>query len=373
MMKKDTDEVTRVLLVGAPESGRSGLIHSYIHNEFPIEADKTSFGGGYVQYRDATHNLTIQDSMPLTRNGLSNISIDLKAKPHVVLICVDLSKPHGLDDRTNPIQGWKNDIEHYGQNDTKIVIIGTKSDIANPTSSAALKEIAAGLNLPYVECSAITGKNVQAVFDKAKNPVLDVVHHNNPPGWAQKKEQLVTINGLEPFFKALEKKGTAISSFNAIFADSNIASSSHMTINNKQGIEQLKANMVKSKTQISVVIHPAKSNAGREVEIFAQQDKGGELMKEIAAIVKGTMDKCKALSGSLSTVVGRNEAAGEVIRSDAMAGIKISTSQNDTGKAMALNRAMEMAGVEKKYLTSDATQKSASVKEESAPAPRIGK
>ena len=286
----------------------------------------------------------------------------MQAKQQVILICVDLSKPFDK----NKVSQWFSNMDQSG---TRAVIVGTKSDIADPATSAALRELCSELECPYVECSAITGKNVQAVFDKAKNPVLEVqAAHLPSQSWTQKKTLSVTINGLETLLENIEKNGKTIKSFKEIFADRKFASSSSTTYDPKQGVEKLTANMVDSKTRIEVEIRPATSKAGREVEISTNNpDVDGKMIKEVAKVVERTLVKCGALPDRSKPSASKAASVQTSSSSNPMANVTISTSCKEAKWEKPLNRAIEMAGVKKENFAAESAQESPDDRKQDSP------
>jgi GTPase SAR1 family protein len=108
-----TSQITRVLVIGDPGSGKSGLIRSYVGSQ-PSE--------GFPNQK-ASDSLKIWDSSPLA-GAVSRVRDDIKiSKPQVVLICVDLSVPLPEEPK-KLVEDWKRQVEQYAErargNETKV-------------------------------------------------------------------------------------------------------------------------------------------------------------------------------------------------------------------------------------------------------------
>eukprot|EP00117_Sycon_ciliatum_P037433 scpid69131/ scgid28006/ Ras-related protein Rab-27A len=84
------------------------------------------------------------------------------------------------------LRDWLEQIKTHSYTQTPhIVIVGNKLDLAarRTVTTAEAEEMAGKLNLPYIECSACTGKNVELAVHKLLDIVMKTIETTVPtPG-----------------------------------------------------------------------------------------------------------------------------------------------------------------------------------------------
>ena len=74
------------------------------------------------------------------------------------------------------------DVKEYGPKDINIIIVGNKLDLKyerQVTFENATK-LAEKYNVPYIEVSALTGKNIPEIFEMLTNSMIKNEQNNDP-------------------------------------------------------------------------------------------------------------------------------------------------------------------------------------------------
>ena len=81
----------------------------------------------------------------------------------------------------NALSNWLNDVKEYGPKDINIIIIGNKLDLKyeRQVTFADASALAEKYNVPYIEVSALTGKNVPEIFQMLTNTMINNEQQNN--------------------------------------------------------------------------------------------------------------------------------------------------------------------------------------------------
>ncbi|XP_069509129.1 ras-related C3 botulinum toxin substrate 1-like [Ambystoma mexicanum] len=174
----------KCVVVGDGAVGKTCLLISYTSNAFPREYIPTVFENysANMMVDGKTVNLGLWDTAGQEEyDRLRPLSY---TQTDVFLICYSVVSPASYE---NVRTKWYPEVHHHCSN-TPIVLIGTQmnlrenketieqlkenrlSPITFPQGLALAKEIGA---VKYVECSAMTQRNLKTVFDEAIRAVLE--------------------------------------------------------------------------------------------------------------------------------------------------------------------------------------------------------
>jgi len=168
----------KLVVVGDGAVGKTCLLIAYTRNSFPQEYVPTVFDNysANVMIDDRMVNLGLWDTAgqedydrlrPLSYPGTD-----------VFLLCFSLINPTSF---ANVKSKWWIEVSHHCPN-AKLILIGTKMDLKDdrdvleglrkkglsPVSGAEGEQLARDIGaLKYMECSALTQKNLKQVFDEA--------------------------------------------------------------------------------------------------------------------------------------------------------------------------------------------------------------
>jgi small GTP-binding protein len=188
----------KVMVVGDGAVGKTCMLISYTTNSFPGEYVPTVFDNytANTVVEGNPVNLGLWDTAgsgeydqlrPLSYPGTD-----------VFIICFSLTSPESFDNVKNK---WVPEVTHFNPK-TPIILVGTKLDLRdNEETIASLKQhnlapiqfvkaekLAKEINAyKYVECSALTQKNLSLVFEEACKAVF--VDHTQKTGKDKKDKK----------------------------------------------------------------------------------------------------------------------------------------------------------------------------------------
>ncbi len=163
-MVNERHPIAKVLIAGAPGTGKTSLVHSLIFEGFAEVAP--TIGVNFAQ--KVCHG----------EAGPVNLSIwDLSGQPRFqclmprfcqgatgVVLVVDVTKPDTLDTAGQ----WLEFISSFNnlQQELAVVLAGNKGDLPRVLTQKRIQLFCARHNImAYIPCSAKTGENIRLVFD----------------------------------------------------------------------------------------------------------------------------------------------------------------------------------------------------------------
>ncbi|BFU18278.1 Rho family GTPase [Entamoeba histolytica HM-1:IMSS-B] len=175
----------KCVIVGDGAVGKTCLLVSYTTNAFPTEYVPTVFDNysATVMVDSRPINLGLWDTAG--QEDYDRIRPLSYPQTDVFLLCFSVVSPPSFE---NISSKWKPEVSHHCPN-APCLLIGTKIDIRDeqtqtnktcdkkiePITSeqgeAKCKDIGA---LKYIECSALTQKNLRYVFDEAVRAVINI-------------------------------------------------------------------------------------------------------------------------------------------------------------------------------------------------------
>ncbi|KAI5191189.1 Ras-like protein gene family, member A [Nematocida minor] len=167
----------KIIVVGDGGCGKTCLLIKYTENRFEKAHTVTVFENKTVPYLDRvtgkTYSLDLWDTAG--QDDFDRIRKLCYIDTNLILICFSLDKPESFKN----IEGrWKEEVDHFCK-DTPRILVGLKADLRKTSSEELISEQKA-LQLTksvsaryYIECSAATGENVDAVFDSAMDILLN--------------------------------------------------------------------------------------------------------------------------------------------------------------------------------------------------------
>jgi len=188
------------MVVGDSSVGKTCMLISYTTNSFPGEYVPTVFDNYTANAIVEGHavNLGLWD----TAGSAEYDSLRPLSYPgtDVFIICFSISNPETFDSVKNK---WLKEIEDFNTK-TPFILVGTKLDLRdNQDTIESLKErnqspittdqgnaLAKSIQAyKYLECSALTQKNLPNVFEDAVKAVFEAVQNTKDP--KSKKEKCV--------------------------------------------------------------------------------------------------------------------------------------------------------------------------------------
>lgn len=172
--KQDTnyDYVSKVVLVGDSSVGKSNLLSRYIHNSFSEDKKPTlgvEFGTRIINSREKNIKVQIWDTAGQEKYKSITNSYYINSKG--VMLIFDLTRKSSFEN----IDKWINEVYDITGKDICIILVGNKSDLnllREVTSEDGINK-AEKYKIQYIETSALSGENVDKVFQKLTDLIYD--------------------------------------------------------------------------------------------------------------------------------------------------------------------------------------------------------
>jgi len=174
----------KVGLVGESGVGKSCLLVRWVDNEFFVEDDKFTIGVDYkfksVTVKDKNVKLQIYDTAGQER--FRTVTASFYRGAHGILLVFDITEKESFGTR---VDEWLKEIKNYTPDNTPIVLVGNKVDLAEgkrAIDQSTAKAFAEKHGLKYVETSAKEGINVNEAFMALAEKIVDFKYNRDQPG-----------------------------------------------------------------------------------------------------------------------------------------------------------------------------------------------
>lgn len=194
----------KCVVVGDGAVGKTSLLISYTTNQFPEDYVPTVFDNYSANVMVGDEKVTINLWDTAGQEEYDRLRPLSYPQTDIFLICFSVVEPSSFQNVKNK---WMPEIRHHTPKDTKILLVGTKSDLREdphamdeldeqglkPVSEPEASKLASSLGLVgYLECSAASQKGVREVFDCAIKAVI------SPEEPEEQGVQDQNVNGSAP-------------------------------------------------------------------------------------------------------------------------------------------------------------------------------
>ena len=168
------DYMFKLIVIGEAGAGKSCLLHYFIESKFRKNSSYTigvEFGSKIVPLSGKQVKLQIWDTAGQERYRAVTRSYYRGAVG--ALIVYDITQRESFDRIVN----WVADARTLAREDTAILLVGNKSDLKDKRQISFLEasRFAQEHNLLFLECSALSGENVDEAFLKLARTILQKV------------------------------------------------------------------------------------------------------------------------------------------------------------------------------------------------------
>ena len=163
----------KIITLGESTVGKSSFIIKYIHGSFSSNYMST-IGLDYRQKKIELENgkeinLRLFDTAGQER--YKSISVNLIKKANGILLIYDITNK----DSFNSIGKWMESIEEVSCENTKVILVGNKIDLAGQrqVTKEEGERKAKEYNIPFYETSCKEGININEVFSRITKDILN--------------------------------------------------------------------------------------------------------------------------------------------------------------------------------------------------------
>ena len=166
------DNPFKVITLGTYGAGKTSLITKASNPSADIQELSASILGIDSlplshPYKGDTYHFSLKDTAGQER--FNNLNRAYYTEADVVLLVYDISNKRSFDD----LELFYADFNSTAPQNAVMVMVGTKSDKPNREVQSALPQAHADiLEIPFVECSSVTGENISNIFDQILDELL---------------------------------------------------------------------------------------------------------------------------------------------------------------------------------------------------------
>jgi small GTP-binding protein len=166
----------KLVVVGNGAVGKTCLLVIYAKGTFPTEYIPTVFENYKTKVTVDGAEYFVQLWDTAGQEELENVRVLSYPNTDCFILCFSIPDHASFDDCKTK---WFEEVKtQHGAGDPIYMVVGTKSDLRNSSTTSVTAQEGKALAqqigaFAYVECSAFLNENVQEVFDKAINQVLN--------------------------------------------------------------------------------------------------------------------------------------------------------------------------------------------------------
>eukprot|EP01091_Cochliopodium_minus_P001956 TRINITY_DN118_c1_g1_i1.p1 TRINITY_DN118_c1_g1~~TRINITY_DN118_c1_g1_i1.p1 ORF type:complete len:195 (-),score=40.82 TRINITY_DN118_c1_g1_i1:63-647(-) len=168
----------KFLLIGDPNVGKSCILVQYVDGKFQ-EGTQNTIGQDSkeksINVNGKETNLVIWDTAGQER--FRTLTSSFYRGAHGIIIVFDITNHATFQN----VDRWKQEIIRY-TSDVPRIIIGNKSDKESErkVTKEEAEKYCSENGIPYMECSAKTGSNIEEMFEKLAKEVVKIMEPTEP-------------------------------------------------------------------------------------------------------------------------------------------------------------------------------------------------
>jgi len=164
----------KLIIIGDPSTGKSCLLHRFIHESFNTEITHTigvEFGSKIIEVSGQRVKLQIWDTAGQER--FRSVTRSYYRGAAAAILAFDISNR----DTFNRLGTWLADARNYSSSDLVVTIVGNKVDIEQNREITfnEASEFATQNETLFLETSAVTGVGVNDIFQKTTEAILSKI------------------------------------------------------------------------------------------------------------------------------------------------------------------------------------------------------
>lgn len=168
--------IFKIILIGSPGSGKSSILHRFIHGNFEEKYNCTLGVDFYMKTLDLSENfvkLQIWDTAGMEK--YKSLTTSYYRGSHAAFIIFDLTKRDTFDAVPRWLEAYNKNIS--GEQNRVIILVGNKKDLSDERqiSTEEAKSLADSYSMAYFETSAKDGVNVNEIFTFISERLIEVM------------------------------------------------------------------------------------------------------------------------------------------------------------------------------------------------------
>ena len=171
------DYLFKYIIIGDAAVGKSNLLLRYAHGQFKPEYQLTigvEFGAKNVQIRNKTYRIQIWDTAG--QENFRSITRAYYKNSVCALVVYDISSR----DSFNNVSTWIEDCKNQSPKTITLVLVGNKCDLEEKrdVKKEEGEDLAEKHNMLFYETSALSGKNIDTLFNDAVKEIISKINKN---------------------------------------------------------------------------------------------------------------------------------------------------------------------------------------------------
>lgn len=172
-MEEYCDLKYKLCVIGAAASGKTALVEQLITKQFS-DSTKTTVGVDFrpyrVDYKQHVIRLEIWDTAG--QEQYKAVAKTYFRNAVGCVLCFDTTEEKSFND----VPFWLGQFRELANPNAVVILVGTKTDLEDQRqiSQETAEQFAQDNLLPYIETSAVTGKNVKDTFERIAHQLFDL-------------------------------------------------------------------------------------------------------------------------------------------------------------------------------------------------------
>ncbi|EGR34204.1 Ras-related protein Rab-2 [Ichthyophthirius multifiliis] len=164
----------KYIIIGDSSVGKSAILLQFMENKFKKEHDTTigvEFGSKIINIKNKNIKLQVWDTAG--QESFKSITRSYYRGSICAFLVYDITNRQSFQNVAN----WLDEINNYSNEKITIILIGNKSDLGNnrQVQFQEGQQFADSFNIQFIETSAKQGENIELVFKKSTELVLNKI------------------------------------------------------------------------------------------------------------------------------------------------------------------------------------------------------
>ena len=170
------DYVFKLVLVGDSGVGKSCIMHHFMYNRFKKDTTQTigvDFSAKNINVNNQDIKLQIWDTAG--QEKFRSVARSYYRGAIGIIIVYDITKPGSFEH----VMNWLTDAKNAARSECSVCVVGNKSDLNDKRAIQYNDgdQFCQENNLLFFECSALTGDNIDEIFNEISKHILNKIEN----------------------------------------------------------------------------------------------------------------------------------------------------------------------------------------------------